>query len=203
MHSAICWKTRVSVRYSSYTSVVDSDNPSGAENQQERLRQQGWVIGFVDGEGCFSIGFVRQAGGRGRTGYRTGYQVAHEFAVTQGAQSVSCLHELGAFFGVGQVLANKRYDNHREHLYRFVVRRRADLIDVIIPFFHEHPMHSSKQRNFEKFARCVALVDAGHHLTCEGLVDIVEIAQTMNRQKPRAELLRILRGHTPNIQDTG
>ena len=41
-----------------------------------------------------------------------------EFVVTQGAQSVSCLTELESFFGVGQVLANKRYDNHREHLYR-------------------------------------------------------------------------------------
>jgi hypothetical protein len=183
--------------------VVGSDNPSGAENQQERLRQEGWVIGFVDGEGCFSIGFVRQSGGRGRCGYRTGYQVAHEFAVTQGAQSVSCLHELESFFGVGQVLANKRYDNHREHLYRYVVRRRADLIETIIPFFRLCPMHSSKQHNFEKFAKCVELVDAGHHLTCEGLAEIVEIAETMNRQKPRTDLLRILRGHTPNIQDTG
>jgi hypothetical protein len=179
---------------------MGSDNSGGAENQQERLRQEGWVIGFVDGEGCFSIGFVRQGG---RSGYKTGYQVAHEFAVTQGAQSVSCLQELVSFFGVGQVLANKRYDNHREHLYRYVVRRRADLINVIIPFFRRHPMHSSKQRNFEKFARCVELIDTGHHLSFEGLADIVEIAQTMNRQKPRTELLRILRGHTPNIPDTG
>jgi hypothetical protein len=182
---------------------VDSDNPGGAENQQERLRQEGWVTGFVDGEGCFSIGFVRQAGGRGRSGYRTGYQVAHEFAVTQGKQSISCLHELASFFAVGQVLANKRYDNHREHLYRYVVRRRSDLIETIIPFFRAHPMHSSKQRNFEKFAVCVELIERGHHLSCEGLADIVEIAQTMNRQKPRPDLLRILRGHTPNIQDTG
>jgi LAGLIDADG endonuclease len=182
---------------------VDSDNPSGAENQQERLRQEGWVIGFVDGEGCFSIGFVRQPGGRGRCAYKTGYQVAHEFAVTQGAQSVSCLRELQRFFAVGQVVPNKRYDNHREHLYRYVVRRRADLIHAVIPFFRAHPMHSSKQRNFEKFALCVDLIDAGHHLSFEGLADIVEIAQTMNRQKPRADLLRILRGHTPNIQDTG
>jgi hypothetical protein len=203
LHSAICWKTRVSVRYSSYTLFVDSDNPESAENQQERLIQLGWVIGFVDGEGCFSIGFVRQSGGAGRSGYRTGYQVAHEFAVTQGAQSVDCLHELASFFGVGQVLANKRYDNHREHLYRYVVRRRAELISTIIPFFRQYQMRTSKQRNFAKFARCVEMMDAGQHLTFEGLAAIAEIAETMNRQKPRTDLIRILRGHTPNIQDTG
>jgi hypothetical protein len=182
---------------------VSSENPNGAENQQERLRQEGWVIGFVDGEGCFSIGFVRQFGGAGRSGYKTGYQVSHEFAVTQGAQSIACLQLLMDFFGVGQVVANRRYDNHREHLYRYVVRRRKDLIDTIIPFFRANPMLTTKQQNFEKFALCVELIDAGHHLSHEGLADIVEIAQTMNRQKPRADLLRILRGHTPDIQDTG
>jgi hypothetical protein len=175
----------------------------GAGNQQERLIQLGWVIGFVDGEGCFSIGFVRQPSRANRKGYKTGYQVAHEFAVTQGAKSVSCLHQLVDFFDVGGVVANRRYDNHREHLYRYVVRRRKDLIETIIPFFLAHPMHSSKQRDFEKFARCVEMIDIGVHRTRSGLADIAEIAQTMNRQKPREELIRILRDHTPEIQDTG
>jgi hypothetical protein len=180
-----------------------SDNPEGAENQQERLMQQGWVVGFVDGEGCFSIGFIRQAGGVGRAGYKTGYQVTHEFAVTQGAQSVACLQELREFFGVGQVLANKRYDNHREHLYRYVVRRREDLVETIVPFFRTHPLRTSKRENFEKFAKCLDAIMAGRHLSGDGLIEIVEIAQTMNSRKPRAELLRILRGHTPNIHDSG
>ena len=181
-----------------------SENSDGAENQQERLIElRGWVIGFVDGEGCFSIGFVRQPNRTNRKGYKTGYQVAHEFAVTQGAQSVSCLHELKEFFGVGQVIANRRYDNHREHLFRYVVRGRAELLSVVIPFFRRHPMRSSKQQNFEKFARCVELVSAGRHRTATGLIEIAEIVETMNRRKPRHELIRILRGHTPDIRDTG
>jgi hypothetical protein len=182
---------------------MGSDNPIGAENQQERLIRTGWVIGFVDGEGCFSIGFFRQPNRTGRRGYRTGYQVSHEFAVAQGAQSVSCLHELREFFQVGQVLINKRYDNHREHLHRYVERRRIDLLRAVIPFFSSYPMHSSKQKNFEKFARCVELIDAGRHLSPAGLIEIAEIAQTMNRQKPRHDLIRILRGHTPDTLDTG
>jgi hypothetical protein len=176
---------------------------SGAGNQQERLIQLGWVIGFVDGEGCFSIGFVRHPSRAGRKGYKTGYQVSHEFAVTQGAKSVSCLHELVDFFGVGGVLPNRRYDNHKEHLYRYAVRRRADLIETIIPFFQAHNMHSSKQRDFEKFVRCITLIDSGLHRTLEGRAEIAEIVQTMNRQKPRTELIRILRDHTPEVQDTG
>ena len=52
---------------------IYSDKVTGAENQQERLIEfRGWVIGFVDGEGCFSIGFVRQPSRRGGSGYATG-----------------------------------------------------------------------------------------------------------------------------------
>ena len=60
-----------------------SDNSSAAENQQERLIKIGWITGFVDGEGCFSIHIVRQPQRHNRRGYKTGFQVAHQFVVTQ------------------------------------------------------------------------------------------------------------------------
>jgi hypothetical protein len=177
---------------------------TSAENQQERLIEfRGWVIGFVDGEGCFSIGFVRQPDRAGRRGYRTGYQVSHEFAVTQGESGRACLDALREFFGVGDVIPNRRYDNHREHMLRYAVRRRQDLLETIIPFFRAHPMLSPKRQNFEKFARCVELVSAGRHKSAEGLIEIAEIVQTMNRKKPRHELIRILRDYTPEALDTG
>ena len=149
--------------------VYHGDNVSGAENQQERLiEQRGWVIGFVDGEGCFSIGLVRQPHRTNRRGYKTGYQVSHDFVVTQGASSVECLETLCEFFGVGQVYVNRRHDNHRENLYRYSVHRRADLLDGIIPFFRKHPLRSAKRLDFEKFASCVELMAAGQHTTREG-----------------------------------
>jgi hypothetical protein len=183
--------------------AMGSDNLVGADNQQERLIQLGWVIGFVDGEGCFSIGFIRQPGGRGRSGYKTGYQVAHEFAVTQGESSLRALRGLQEFFGVGILVPNRRSDDHREHLYRYVVRRRADLRERIIPFFQRHPLRTAKQENFEKFARCVSLISEGRHRTVDGLIEIAEITETMNSRKPRTELIRILRDHTPDIRDIG
>ena len=112
-----------------------TDNASSADNQQERLVEIGWVVGFVDGEGCFSTGIVRQNDQLERKGYKLGYQVFHEFAVTQGAKSLSSLEKIRDFFGIGSIYINKRYDNHKENLYRYVVRKRKDLLEVIIPFF--------------------------------------------------------------------
>src|ERR1700719_1143443 len=102
-----------------------SENPSDAGNQQERLIKIGWITGFVDGEGCFSINFIRQPHRHNRRGYKTGFQVAHEFAVTQGAKSLTCLQMLMEFFGVGDVYINRRYDNHKEHVHRYCVRKRS------------------------------------------------------------------------------
>ena len=177
---------------------------TGADNQQERLIEfRGWVIGFVDGEGCFSIGFVRQQDRAGRKGYRAGYQVSHRFVVTQGMKSLHCLEELREFFGCGRIVVNRRQDNHREHLCQYVVSKRSDLVERVIPFFREHPLQSSKQQDFERFAACMEVIASGRHRTPGGLIEIARITETMNHQKPRHELIRILRGHTPDIPDIG
>jgi hypothetical protein len=185
---------------------MGSDNLGGVSraeepgNQQERLITVGWVIGFVDGEGCFSIGFTRQPDRGHRKGCRTGYQVNHDFVVPQGARSLSALQALQIFFGVGRVYVNTRHDNHREDMHAYTVHRRSELVDVIIPFFRQHALRTSKRSDFEKFARCLELIAANRHLTREGLAEIAEIAQTMNREVSRHEMIRILRGHTSDTR---
>ena len=180
---------------------ASSDKPLDAENQQERLIKIGWITGFVDGEGCFSINFIRQPHRHNRRGYKTGFQVAHEFAVTQGAKSLECLHSLMEFFGVGDVYVNRRYDNHKEHVHRYCVRKRSDLVQTIVPFFNQYRLRTSKQGDFLKFAECLRLIEIKAHLTRNGLIEMVKIAETMNHCKPRTEIIRILRDYTPNTDD--
>ena len=177
---------------------------TSAENQQERFIKIGWIIGFVDGEGCFSVGFIKQSDRREKTrvrrGYKTGYQPFHEFAVTQGEKSKTSLEVLKKHFGVGNIYPNRRHDNHKEDLYRFVVRKREDLINIIIPFFKKYKMKTTKQEDFNKFVQCVMLMQKQEHLTSNGMVKIAKIASTMNRKKPRETLIKILRDHTPTSQ---
>jgi len=49
----------------------------------------------------------------------------------------------------------------------------------------------------------VLTLGAGRHLSVDGLIEIAEIAETMNRKKPRRDLIRILRDHTPDVRDIG
>jgi hypothetical protein len=129
--------------------TVSSDNPSGAVNQQERPGAEEWAVGFVDGEGCFSISVVR---------------------------NTTCR-------GCGRVVENPRWDNHRESLRRFSVKRRAGLVTQIVPFFEVRPLRTAKQLDFEKFADVMRMMQAGEHLTESGLRRIARITEQMNRRQ--------------------
>lgn len=177
-----------------------SKKVSHAENQQERLITIGWIVGFVDGEGCFSVNFVKQSNknekNRIRKGYRIGYQIAHEFAITQGESSLESLEKIKSFFGVGSIYINKRYDNHKEHLYRYVVRKKTDLVNVIIPFFRKYELRTSKKKNFEIFTKCIVDMAKGKHLTRNGAIKIALMTEKMNHRKNRSKIIRILRNQT-------
>ena len=175
------------------------------DNQQERLVSPDWIVGFTDGEGCFSVGFVKQPDipdpkrpfGR-RKGYRAGYQVSVEYTVMQGERSRFILQKLRNFFGIGNIYVNRRHDNHKGNLYRYSVSRRAELRDIVIPFFKRSPLQTAKRKDFEHFVRVVELMERGVHKTKIGVARIARIAQRMNHGKSRESLIRILNDQTPS-----
>ena len=146
-----------------------SENESSADNQQERLYQAGWIVGFVDGEGCFSISIFRNS----KTKF--GWQIMPEFVITQGERSLNVLKEIQTFFKCGRIYINRRYDNHREHIYRFCVRKMEDLIQIIIPFFRKYHLKTAKQANFLKFIEVVLLMQAQEHYSFAGIQKIAAL----------------------------
>ena len=156
---------------------MGSENPSGADNQQERPASEQWAVGFVDGEGCFSIAVVRN------DGCRLGWQVQHEFSVTQAASSRPALDDLIEVFGCGSIIENRRHDDHREPLLRFSVKRRRDLVGRVVPFFEERPLRTAKRLDFERFAVVLQMMQDDAHLTESGLRAIARITEQMNRRQ--------------------
>lgn len=155
-----------------------SKNPISAENQQERLDRK-WLVGFTDGEGCFSISIFKNET------MKAGYQVFPEFVLTQGAKSLDVLTKVQNFFECGNIYENKRYDNHRESLYRYCVRNKIDLIEKICPFFDKNPLMTAKKNDFALFEQGLEIIISGKHLEKSGFDKLRQIASEMNRQKPR------------------
>jgi LAGLIDADG endonuclease len=141
----------------------------GADNQQERL--DGHISGYVDGEGSFSVVVNRNPS------CRSGYQLVPEFHVSQNGDRAQVLRLIRRRFGeCGYIKPNGRKDR----ALVFVVRKRTDLLERVIPFFERSPLLSAKQMDFERFARIVRAMALGRHRTREGFFELLELALSMN-----------------------
>jgi hypothetical protein len=172
--------------------AMSSDNVTSGDNQQEtaspsvELEPQ-WVVGFVDGEGCFSVSIHRNPLVR-RT---PGWQVNPVFQVSQHERHRAVLEALQAFFGCGRVRgkgAGSRVDV-------FAVDRMVDLEAQILPFFELHPL-VVKHQDFVAFRTIVRAMRAKEHLTAGGFERIVRLAYGMNAagQQRKRTLEQILAG---------
>jgi hypothetical protein len=146
----------------------------GADNQQERL-DASWVVGFVDGEGCFYVGINRIPK------MSLGWQVLPEFRVTQHERDAELLHRIRRFFTFGSVRPN-----HGDRLdYR--VRGLENLTNVV-RFFERNPLQTTKRADFEIFAEIIGLMTDDRHLTKPGLDRIALLASEMNEGVTRSYL---------------
>jgi hypothetical protein len=170
LNPAKCWKLRVSraTHRDVRPDVYDSDNVSGADNQQERL--DGYISGYVDGEGSFSVSVQRNPS------CRLGFQLVPEFHVSQNGDRAQVLDLIRERLGCGYIKPNSK----RDRALVLVVRHREALVERVIPFFERCPLLSSKQADFEKFARVVRGMAQGQHRTAGGFGDLLELALSMN-----------------------
>ena len=157
--------------------IMPSKKAISADNQQERLKMKGWITGYVDGEGCFSVSLFRN-----KT-TKFGWQVFPEFVVTQGEKSKKSLEILINFFKCGKIFLNKRYDNHNENLYRYCVRSKKDLTEIIIPFFKLNQLKTAKNEDFKIFAKIVDMMNENKHSKLSGIRKIAKMIERMNRKK--------------------
>ena len=143
----------------------------GADNQQERL-DVSWIVGFVDGEGCFHVALNKLPK------MTLGWQVLPEFRVVQHQHDEIILQKLKLFFDFGSVVRN--HGDRKE----FRVRGLKNL-NKLTKFFKLNPLQTSKQKNFEIFSKIIKLMNKEQHLTQEGLIKIAKLASKMNRKVKR------------------
>ena len=157
---------------------MDSENVSSADNQQERLKTVGWIVGFTDGEGCFCISINKN-----KT-TKLGWQVMPEFVITQGEKSLQSLKLIKNYFKCGRIFINRRNDNHKEDIHRYCVRSLIDLEERIIPFFEENQLKTYKKHSFEVWKKAVMLMRQKKlHLNINGIVRLAKMSAKINQQK--------------------
>ena len=136
-----------------------------------------WIVGFVDGEGCFSVSINKHEG------MKCKYQVLPEFVVVQHKKDAQILHALKKYFNCGVC----RKNHGDRDAYR--VRSIAHLKEIIVPFFMKHTLKTKKKVDFLKFRQIINCMDKKKHLTVTGIHEIQQIVNGMtNRGKNANEI---------------
>jgi hypothetical protein len=157
---------------------MGSENPSGADNQQERPSSSNWldrissdlgnwVAGFVDGEGSFNVP-IRRERDRGLP-----WRVSLSFNVSQIGDEAPEL--LRSVFGAGTVRGRG------DGVFYFEVTKPIDLKHRVFPFFDRFELRSPKRHDLAVFRTITELVLSGRHLSAPGIEQALALRAPMNR----------------------
>ena len=153
---------------------MGSDNPFGADNQQEtklRALDPLWVVGFVDGEGCFYVSIHHNESAKPTRGWH----VQPTFQVSQHRDHRDVLEDLAQFFGCGTVRTKGRDSS----VDVYVVHSSILLVERIIPFFERNELRV-KRKDFESFGFITKAIRTRSHHRPDVFTEVVQRAYSMN-----------------------
>jgi len=133
-----------------------------------------YVVGLVDGEGCFAVHLNGSDRRRAK--------VESRFCLKLRAEDRPLLDDLREFIGCGKVYIQRDRRPNHSLCFRFEVSKRTELWEKIVYFFQQHPPRSpSKQRDFALFRQVLVLIREEAHRTDEGMEVIARLAAEMHR----------------------
>lgn len=144
-----------------------------------------WIVGFVDGEGCFNLDVHT------KKDMRWGLQMQPEFTVVQNEIDIQILHALKEYFQCGSVGLNRQDKSGKR--YHFRVKSVKDLNEKIIPFFEKHTLKTKKNVEFKRFRTICRLMNEGYHL--ESLKHFLEVHDLGNALRVRTREKAVSKGH--------
>ena len=141
---------------------------SGYNNQSEGtnpMLSPEYVVGFVDGEGCFSVSLNKND--------NRIPEVRLIFEIELREDDEPILQEIKELLNCGNIYKLKydRYEKWHPHV-KYKVSNFIDISTKIIPFFQEYPLQAKKRFQFEKFCAVAELIKTKEHLKPEGIEKI-------------------------------
>jgi hypothetical protein len=173
----ICWDIRASraTHRDVRLGVYDSDNVTGADNQQERLGSaeaaKWFLAGFIEGEGALCVSIKKHPT------CRSGFYVDPSFFLYQHQSGRALLELAQEVFAHGRI--SPKSGNPK--VLVFEISSTRALREKVIPFFERYIVPvSCKRVTFDRFREIVEMMSRKEHLEPTGLARIVEKAYSMN-----------------------
>ncbi|MAG18191.1 MAG: hypothetical protein CL944_01820 [Candidatus Diapherotrites archaeon] len=148
-----------------------------------------YIMGFVEGEGCFSMAISRVVDRKPRKTKQKnirknpdiGFSIKPSFRVTAASDEVRVLDKFKEKFGFGQVYyrARKNVSKNTRNASDYVVQTFADLLKIK-EFFQDKEFYTTKGESFHLWSECLKIMETGNHRTKEGLLEICRLRDQMN-----------------------
>lgn len=168
-YRSVKWKSAASVVVSEYT---HTEIP---EMKGQTLLDPQYVVGFVDGEGCFCVSISKHAT------LKRGYEVRLLFEIEVREDDQDILEMIRKTIGCGTIyrLEYERYKKWRPHV-KLKVSNLRDIAGSIIPFFDRYPLQAKKRKSYEIFRTVALMMLQKQHLTDDGFRTIQRLKEKMN-----------------------
>ena len=135
---------------------------------QEKLQFDPWFLtGFVDAEGCFTLGINKNKD------CKTGWSVQLFFQIALHRKDNELLEQIKNYFGVGKI--------HKLGSQSIILRVSSikDL-EAIFNHFGKYPLVTKKLADYNLFKLAYNIIINKEHLTQEGLSKLVAIKGSLN-----------------------
>jgi hypothetical protein len=141
-----------------------------------------WLLGFIEGEGCFSI--------NKRNNFRLDFSISQSSTNLELMQNIKIYLEnlagvrtndgyLGAI-GISEVRSNN--PNHQSTT-RIETTRIPFITNILIPFLESLTWRSKKRLDFQDWKNILMLKEQGHHMSEQGVKLIDLILSQMNNNR--------------------
>lgn len=151
-----------------------------------------WLVGFADGEASFYITISDS-----KTHNKLP-RIERRFSIRESGESASSLFAIQKLFGKGNI----RWDDTNKKYLRYEIRSFDAITSIIIPFFNEFPLFTSKRANFLDLEKVANMIKAKEHLTQEGIDKIRLIKAGMNSKRTFSDKINFMNSIVNDIHLT-
>lgn len=122
----------------------------------EGIPHPNWLVGFVDGEGCFYIKIIK-------TKFKLGISTTMVFTLSQHSRDHLLMSKIMSYLKCGNIEKPKGRSE-----VRFVVYKFNDILVKLLPLFKNYPLQGVKHKDFLDFSQIASLMENNSHLNSEG-----------------------------------
>ena len=134
-----------------------------------------YLVGFIDGEGCFSISLCKHKTLKQRKEVRLAFEIELRNDDREILERVRDTLKCGQIYK----LDYERY-GWRPHV-KYKISKFSDIADKLIPFLKKYPLQAKKAKSFKIFVKAMELMKNREHLTVKGIQKFEKLQQRMRK----------------------